>query len=111
MGKKKNTGLLCTGKIHQYEYFTDLSCELERISEITRTLVKQILFRLTHCCSNGERENHLVEVILQSCCTKCGQEEESFGSSLIIKYVTLPSLALLLCFSTSGAFLTRAGTW
>lgn len=99
-------GLLCTGKIHQYKYFTDLSCELERISEFSRTQ----LYLDSAVLMERERENHLVGVRLQSCCTKCEQEEESFGSSLVMKYVVLPSLALLLCFSTSGAFLTLAGT-
>ncbi len=49
--------LLCIVGIHQYEYFTDLSCELERISEITRILVKQIIFRLTAVLMERERES------------------------------------------------------
>lgn len=72
---------------------------------------KQTLFRHGAVLMERERENHLVEVRLQSCCTKCEQEEESFGSSLVMKYVVLPGIALLLCFGTSGAFLTLTGTW
>lgn len=49
--------MLCIVKMYQYEYFTDLSCELKRISEITRTLVKQILFRLTAVLMERERES------------------------------------------------------